>query len=325
MRPITINVHKEELSNLYTKIPTTQIAKRYRCSRSTILRRLHKFNLYIRPPYRYIDIPKDKLEELYKRGKSAEEIAKIFNCNYGTVLNRLHEHDIKIRDTSEAHIKYPKNNFSGDLLEKAYLIGFRLGDLYVGKFEENGKIIFVECASTKLEQIELIDKLFKKYGYVRIDPPDKNGRIQVCVNLNESFNFLLKKRDEIERWIISNDKYFLAFLAGYTDAEGCIFTNDKGSSFRIRSYDKNILKCSEEKLRSLGISDVEFGLEKRKEKLSNKEWRLGVYTKKSLLKLFNLIENFMQHEKRKRDLEKAKKSIIKRNIKYGNLRMNEAN
>jgi len=322
MRPAIINVNKEELSNLYTKIPTTQIAKRYRCSRSTILRRLHEFGLSVRSPYKYINIPKNELEKLYYEGKSSRKIADAFNCNYGTVLNRLHEHNIKIRDVSEAHIIYPKNDFSGNLVEKAYMIGFRLGDLYVGKFEENGKIMAIMCASTKIEQIKLINELFKKYGYVRINPPDKKGIIKICVNLNESFNFLLEKCDDIKNWVMTNDMYFLAFFAGYTDAEGCIFTNKKGiSSFRLRSYDKNILKRSVEKLENLGISDIDFGLEKRKKK--SKEWRLGIYSKKSLLKLFILIEKLILHEKRKNDLKIAKKSILKRNRKYGNLRMKE--
>jgi len=325
--PKRVKISKEELKKLYTKIPTTEITKKYGCSRSTILRKLHEFNLPVRSTYKYIRINKDKLEELYiKQRKSAEKIAQIFNCNYGTILNRLRDVGIKIRDSSEAHIKYPKNNFSGNLLEKAYLIGFRLGDLYVGRYEKGGKTIVVQCASTKLEQIELIKKLFQKYGYVRVNDSNEKGRVPVCVALNESFNFLLKKNDEIEEWIISDDKYFLAFLAGYIDAEGCILTNSKGSSIRIRSYDKNILEESTKKLKSLGILDVDFGLEIKKEDredLSKDVWRLGVYSKKSLLKLFDLIEDFIHHEKRKRDLENAKQSTIRRNIKYGNIRMSE--
>lgn len=327
MRPVSIIISKEELGNVYMKVPVTHIAKKYGCSRSTILRRLHEFGLSVRPPFKYIDIPKRELEKLYYEGKTGEEISKIFNCNYGTIFNRLHEHGIEIRDKVERHIVYPKTDFSGNLIEKAYLIGFRLGDLYVGKFEKNGRIMAVMCASTKLEQIKLINELFKNYGYARINAPDKRGRIQICVNLNESFNFLLEKCDDIKDWILDNDTYFLSFLVGYTDAEGCIQTR-KTSNFRIRSYDKNILRKSEKKLKSLGISDVEFGLEEKKngkKKLSKDVWRLGVYSKKSLLKLFDLLEEFMHHEKRKNDLEIARKSILERNFKYGNRRMNEAN
>lgn len=79
-----------------------------------------------------MDIPKDILTRLYWRKQlSTLEIAELFNCNKETIRKRLMEFDIVRKSASIARMRYKKYNFSGDLIEKAYLIGFRLGDLNV--------------------------------------------------------------------------------------------------------------------------------------------------------------------------------------------------
>jgi hypothetical protein len=52
-----------------------------------------------------------------------------------------------------------------------YLVGFALGDLRVRKIYQNSETIKVDCGSTKIEQINLIKNLFKKYGHVWISKP----------------------------------------------------------------------------------------------------------------------------------------------------------
>lgn len=100
-----------------------------------------------------------KLAKIYNCGATTIQLAKIYSCSFKTILNRFREYNIKTRDISEAHLKYPKKDFSGDLIEKAYIIGFRIGDLHVRRYEENGKIILVQCGSTCPEQIILIRNL----------------------------------------------------------------------------------------------------------------------------------------------------------------------
>ncbi len=336
-----IRVPQNQLKDLYERqnLSIRKLAKIYACGATNIQRKLHKYNIRVRPSMSVrLNIPKNRIEFLYVRQRKASaQLAKIYSCSSTTILSRLKEYGIKTRDISAAHIKYPKKDFSGNLIEKAYLIGFRLGDLHIRKYEKNGKIISAECASTHSGQITLIYNLFKKYGYVRIGHPNKRGIIGIQCALNPTFNFLLNKEDRIEPWILSKDKLFLAFLAGYIDAEGDIGIYSKNcASLRIGTYDKNILSQIQTKLINNGISST-LNLDKPKgskinlskwDKCRNKEykmkhdfWRLAVYKKNALLKLFSQISPYLKHPRMKNGLLEARNNIIWRNQKFGNLRM----
>lgn len=338
-----IKISKNQLKDFYErqKLSIRKLAKIYTCGATTIQRKLHKYNIRVRPSMSTkINIPKKRIKFLYeKRGKSSTQLAKIYSCSFKTILNRLREYNIKTKDISEAHIKYHKKDFSGNLIEKAYLIGFRLGDLHIRKYEKNGKIISVECASTQPEQIKLIHSLFKKYGYVRITPSKDKRIIRIQCALNPSFDFLLKKEDRIEPWILSKDKLFFAFLAGYTDAEGDIGIYSKNAaSLRIGTYDKNILSQIKNRLINKGISSTlvldkpkgsKVNLSRRdsyryinkKYKTNHDFWRLAVYKKSALLDLFNRIAPYFRHTRMKKGLLEARRNIYWRNQKFGNLRM----
>ena len=149
-----------------------------------------------------------------------------------------------------ANIINPRKDFSGKLIEKAYIIGFRLGDLGVRKIYPNSKTITVASGSTIKEQIDLIDSLFKDYGKVRIKTA-KNSKINIWVALNESFDFLLSK--EIPVWVERDKKLFLSFLAGFTDAEGNIGIYNKQAVFQMGNYNKKILLFINKNLNNLGI------------------------------------------------------------------------
>lgn len=337
-----IKISKDRLKGLYERqgLSIRKLAKIYACGATTIQRELHKYNLCVRPSMSVkLNIPKNRIRFLYeKQRKTATQLAKIYSCSFKTILNRFKEYGIKTRDISEAHIKYPKKDFSGNLAEKAYLIGFRIGDLHVRKYEKNGKIISVECGSTCREQIILICNLFRKYGYVRIASPNKNNIIRIQCALNPTFNFLLKKEDIVDYWILSNNKLFYAFLAGYIDAEGDIGIYSKNTaSLRIGTYDKNILSQIQNKLLNNRI-DSTLNLDKLKgsrvnlprwDKHKNREyrtnkdfWRLAVYKKNSLLQLLARITPYLRHSRMKRGLVEARRNIYWRNQEFGNLRMN---
>jgi len=334
---------KIELKPFYErdKFSIRDLAKRYGCGSTTIQRALHKYRIRVRPTMATkLKIPKCKIRFLYeKRGKSSTSISRTFSCVPATILNRLKEYKIKIRDFSSAHIKYPKKNFSGDLIEKAYLIGFRIGDLHVRKYEKNGKVISVECASTKQSQIILIRNLFRRYGYIRIAQSEGDSIIRIQCALNPSFNFLLPKQDLIERWILRNSKLFFAFFAGYLDAEGEINIHSGGFAYlRVGTYDKNILIQIKNKLEEYGIKP-KFNLDRPKGakvnlsfrdkqrgikkiyKTKHDFWRVAVYRKKDLLNLFKFISPYIKHQRLKISLRNAKKNIVERNNSFGNLRM----
>jgi len=330
-----IKISKSELKKLYEKekLSIVKTAKIFNCSRNTIYRRLKKYRLKIRGKNYPKPITKEELIRLYiKQRLPSTAIAKRYKCDAVTVLTRLKEYGIKLRNNSEAHIRTPKYDFNGDLKEKAYMIGFRLGDLHVRKFEKNGKIINVSCGSSKKEQIKLIKDLFCKYCNIAISKPDQKGNIQINANLNDSFNFLLKKEDNIENWILKDRKAFFAFLAGYTDAEGSPKIHKQGfATFSLSTYDKNILHQIKDRLSTFGFDNMKLYLAIKKGAkrikdgkayLNKKDcWTLSIYKKSELLKLYKEILPYIKHKNKEKAIFKGIINIDKRNRRYGYLRM----
>ena len=163
-----VEILKKELKRLYQrdKLTTYEIAEIFNCCQTTIWKKLHKFNLKPRKAItRKTKIPSKKFLKRYylKKKFSTWRIEKEFGYSRGTVYRKLKEYGIKTRSLAESNIKKPRRPFSGCLLEKAYLIGFRLGDLRVRKPYENSKTISVACGSTIKEQIILIKSLLSPY------------------------------------------------------------------------------------------------------------------------------------------------------------------
>jgi len=322
-------ISKQVLKKLYyrEKLSTIQIAKQYKCSHATILYKMKLYNLKRRGKLgtrKPIIIPGKKLRKLYLEKKLSEsQIAKEIKCSRCAVEKLMKKYDITPRSLSEAQMKYPKYDFSGDLIEKAYLIGFRLGDLWAKPAKLQ---IEVNCSTSRPEQVKLIKALFHKYTKVKIRQNRFiKGQLITDIKwlLNKSFKFLLPKRDQIEPWILQNKKFFFAFLAGYIDAEGHIFTRLYKNSrtptagFEVSSYDKGILRQAWSKLNEVGIKCPKPSIKTPKGYVSKSgiinrgdSWRLNVNKKAALFSLLNSIEPYLKHPKRKRDLQKAKKNLI---------------
>src|SRR3990172_4419764 len=101
----------------------------------------------------------EELNDLYVRQRlSLRAIAEQRGCHRETVRNYLILYGVSRRSVSEAKIKYPRKGFSGEPIEKAYLLGFRVGDLCVhtANYSKTSQTIIVACASTVRGQIELI-------------------------------------------------------------------------------------------------------------------------------------------------------------------------
>jgi len=283
-----------------------------------------------------VDISLDKLKKLYlNRGLSEYEIAKIFSCHQMTISRRLREYGIPTRTICEAAVNRAKHfygkklkNFSGNLEEKSYLIGFRLGDIHVRQSGENtaSPVVVVRTNSTKIEEIQLFRKMFSKYGYIWQGNKDKSGAISIRCYLNFTFSFLIPKADDIENWMLNNQKYFSAFLAGYLDAEGTFIVCRGDGVFALRSQDKNIIwqiyfnlnklgvLCKQPKMvRSAGDTDCR-GIKNNKD-----VWCLMIYRKDALLKLIEIIDPYLKHSKRYKDMKIVKANIEMRNKKYNNM------
>jgi len=312
-----IPLTKSELEELYIKqgLSTYKIAKIYNCGSRTVYGILKRHKIKPRP-VRRVHISKEELFDLYTNKKlSFSKIADKFSCSPSIISDKMKSYGITARDLSEATTKYPKKEFSGNLIEKAYLIGFRLGDLNVFK---DHNLITIKSNTTKLEQVELIRTLFGRYGKLQVKEYEK-GIFNIQESLNRSFSFLLPKEDSVKMWILKNKRYFLSFLAGYIDAEGNIGIYSGRARVRIGSYDKHILKAIHKKLLTFEVNN-KYHLETiaGKNNQNGDFWRVFINQKESILNLFKLIKPYLKHEKRCKDLKKAEENIILRSRRINN-------
>jgi hypothetical protein len=256
-----------------------------------------------------------QLRRLYNvKHLGIDDIAAKLGSSHGTVWRAMESFGIERRKLSEAVRKHQRKDFSENKSEKAYLIGLRLGDLWVKKNKPGlgSKTVVVSCHSSRQEQVELVKSLFSEYGHVRTTYSSK-GTIRVMCYMNTSFDFLLPKKDQIPFWIMRQSGWFLSFLAGYVDAEGsfCVDRHER-PSFQLKSYDINILKGISRFLPRLGVEcngprlAQSRGSPTGKGYALNKDaWVFSIAQKKMLRRFCRLIIPHLKHSKRKNDAAKV--------------------
>lgn len=316
-----IRISISDLKELYLKrrLSTYKIAEHFRCTVKTVTQRMEQYGI-ARRPLKNIIIDRKILEKFYtKDAFSLKNIGEIYNLTPSAVLRKMRKFNIPLRKSWENNIIHPKKPFSGSLEEKAYLIGFRLGDLGVKLKSKHTGSIVVKSNTTKPEQITLMKGLFSHYSHVWISGPNARGVFHFTTLVNSSFAFLITKDDCVPNWIKNNINLSSAFIAGYTDAEGSIGIYNGMARFRIGSYDIGILKHIHKTFINLGIKSI-LRLEQLKGFIDKRGvihngdfWRITVNEKRSLLLLFDLLHPYLKHAKRLKDLSQARNNIIQRN------------
>lgn len=325
-----IKISKEKLKDLYINqyLTTYEISKKFGCCQATIWKRLHEFKIKPRKANcRYANVPSKRfLQEHYiKKRLSTWKIEKKFGYSRGTTHRKLKEYDLKTRTLAESNIKKPRKPFSGNLVKKAYLIGFRLGDLRVRKQYKNSETISVACGSTIKEQILLIEKLFSPY--CNVWKKSKNEKTNVEAHLDLSFSFLLSK--ELPKWVLNNKSCFFSFVAGFTDAEGWIGISNNMAVYSLGNYNKTYLNFIKFGLNKYGIdfkNKLTCGKTKGKTDrngYTKNENYYGLRTsrKKLVFEILKETGHYLKHENKLKDLKRAIDNIKERNKKFGNINM----
>ena len=261
-------------------------------------------------------VSKKLLQKLYIHDNLTPfQIGEKIGCSFKTIRNRLKEHNISFKDPAYARMKYDKKDFNGTLCEKAYMTGFRIGDLNVYKKSPDSYTIVVRCHTTQKEQVSVMKSLFDKFG--RVTTSFNKGHFHVNCFLNKSFSFLIKKDSTSWKWVkYSDDNVIFNFIAGYTDAEGNFIINQGRARFKIDSYDTSILKWISSWLKQKGIDNKLRIIYKKGEKVPNQRafpkdvWRLNINTMNSLQIFLDRITRFLRHQNR---LSQAKRSILNLN------------
>ena len=250
-------------------------------------------------------ITRDLMYELYVKQKlSTPQIAKIIKKDKFKVYHLLKKFEIPTRTISESRMKYPKLQFSNNDFEYAYLMGLRPGDIHARRHR---KQIMAMTQTTHPSMVELIHKVFGKYGHVSMTPVQIfNQRFgwHVRCFLDSSFSFLLTKPKNIPKDIISSYTTFMGFLSGYFDSEGCIVFGHSEDylkfRFEILSTDFGILEDIYHKL-------LEFGYHPTLTKVNRKIYKNGalllrLYHRKEVLKILRDLQLIHPEKIKKRDL-----------------------
>jgi predicted DNA-binding protein YlxM (UPF0122 family) len=327
---VKVKVTKKQLKDWYVKdkLSMFQIADKLGCTHSAIVYKFKKFNLKSRGHLgltKPINLTKMGFEHLYyKRGLSLKKIANIAHCSESGLERRFKVYNLKSRTTLNRAARIKKFDFSGDLIEKAYLIGFRLGDLNIMK---KVSVTQVRCSSTIFAQIRLIKQLFSKYSTPKIvkyiDRKFKIPKWDIVFLVNRSFDFLVPKEDEIPLWIQKDKQLFFSFLAGYSDAEGS-FVIHKGKPknkigfgvYEIGSQQKHIIIQIWENLLKYGIQisypiiSKKAGYTQSNGMKNNKDfWHLSTARKDSVCTLIREIEAYIKHPNKIRELAHVKENV----------------
>lgn len=327
---IKVKVTKKQLKDWYLKdkLSMFQIADRLGCTHSAIVYKLRRFGIKSRGHLgltKPIKLTKIGLEYLYyKKNLSLKKISNIAHCSESGLERRFKSYNLKSRSTQNRTCKIKKFDFSGNLIEKAYLIGFRLGDLNIMK---RVSVTQIRCSSTIFAQIRLIKQLFSKYSTSKVVKYiDRNFEIpkwNIVFLVNRSFNFLVPKKDEIPAWIQKDKQLFFSFLAGYSDAEGS-FLIRKGKPknkigfgmYEIGSQQKNIIIQIYKNLLKYGIQ-VQYptiskhaGYTQSNGMKNNKDfWHLSMARKNSVWSLIQEIEMYIKHPNKIKELARVKENV----------------
>lgn len=166
--------------------------------------------------------------ELYReRRLSQREVARQLTVSEWSVRNTLVRNNVPRRSISEACMKYPKTNFSGEPAEKARMLGF-LEDCSAGYcYRQMG----VATSTTYFFQIYLFCDVFGRYGHIdRYPTYNRRRRLYqwyLRVYLNPPFDFLPQYKTNPTRFLveIADTEHVYIYITSLIDTEGAVCVN----------------------------------------------------------------------------------------------------
>lgn len=328
MKTVLPGLNEVELRRLYwdNKLNTYEISKLLKCSQGTIYKRMVLFEIPRRSSVTIIS--KTALRRLYLvEHQSSRKIAKIYKCAYSTIDRYIRRYGFPVKTLSAAHITTKRKDFNGSVLDKAYLIGLRIGDLRVRKIYKNSETIQIDSASTRMDMIYHVSKLFKPYGRVWLGNPTILNKVQVECSVNKSFEFLLPKYEAFPPWTIQNRRRFLSILAGFIDAEGCFSISGKDRGFfSLGNYNTRILKQISVLLDEFKIH-YRYNLGSKAGYISKEGyvqkgdyWILQIDRKYDLYCFAKIILPYLRYSRKIDDVNRVLENINSRNLRYGYLK-----
>lgn len=264
---------RDDLQRLYCeqKLSAAKIARAYglkypnpKSGETLVLYHLKKFGIARRGKTDHIrKVTEEMVEDWVKRYRAGESLKQIAadKVDAVTVWNHLRKHGVSLRGKVEAQIKavtiHHKVPFGGSEVERAYIYGLALGDFHCVR---HGRSIRARLGTTHPAMIALFCELLSPHGPVYKYPKRSNltgFEWNLDCDLDPSFSFLLEPEGWLG-WIGGSDEKFLAFLAGFFDADGSVYFHRKagagGFELTLTNMNRDLLECVSTRLRKMGFS-----------------------------------------------------------------------
>ncbi|MBU2523492.1 MAG: LAGLIDADG family homing endonuclease [Nanoarchaeota archaeon] len=290
MKKLNLEKSKEKIRELYFDKGKSLrfIASEIGASMGTIRKNMVLWGFKRRPTTKreLNKLSKDDLDNCYNVQKlTLDKIAMKEGVATSTVFRWMNEMNIPARK-----YKYEKHNFSEDPKEREYICGLAFGDFHTHK---HSRQILTELTTTHPAMIQLFYSIFEKYGspkkYIKHNKILGRNEWKTYVLLNDSFKFMLEKEFDV------NNEYFYDFLAGFFDAEGCLYLYDNkgyiGLSGIIYNSNKRLLKIIKQRLERDGFHPKMSICSKNNERTTNNYfrgtdvWAVRLHTNKEVLRL----------------------------------------
>lgn len=251
---------------------------------------------------------KQKLYELYVVEKlTIREISHRLNMPYETIRRKLIRYSIPLRPRGHQRgkkrkpyerVKLPSSKPSD--VEKAYMIGLSLADLYVFKPKNHVNKLLIRLSTTKYCMIKLMDEVFGKYCKKRLREEKKGfkGKALVYEALvrYDVFSFLLNKK--YPTWVENSGDRFFSFLAGLFDGDGHVNIRKDGRiAIGISMKNLNILQRIVIMLNAYNIKAKIYHCR------SKDYYNLEINERKSCIKLAKKLVKYSKHGERLKKLK----------------------
>ena len=184
------------------------------------------------------------------RKVSLLQISKEVGRSYFSIWGLCRSLGIQTRGVAEAQAnsavarsKHERRAFDGTVEDRAYMTGFKNGDLTA--WQVSGTAVMVTSSTTHRAFADLFQQLFERYGHVYQYPMFEEGKgykWKLGVRLNNSFRFLLKTSVEAAQEFAKDRSAFLSWLAGMIDSDGNIHTSASQGHPRVKLgiYNSNV-------------------------------------------------------------------------------------
>ncbi len=179
--------------------------------------------------------------DLYRnQGMTLEQIARLLRVSKSTARSYvIREAPLRPRSTPT----YPRASFSGDEVERAYLLGYRAGD--VNAFQDSTLTVTARVSTTHEAMLQMFRVSFSPYGHCGAFPRKvflTGYDWQIKAYLDNSFRFLIPRPSSPP----SDRRLLYVFIAGLGDSDGCWSVSERHGgtaySFDITSRNRILLE-----------------------------------------------------------------------------------